>query len=202
VESLLVRRTTNVYTAGDPIDMVYVVEHGEVKLVVVSPAGRECLLGVGSSGDVVGESVFAGVLRRPETATAMRETLVKRMPRGQFLERLTREGLTECFVAYLAARIAEQDQSIVSLVTERSERRLGDTLLALARKLGSHDAASNALLPVRISHEELAAMIGTTRPRVSTFMQKFRKLDLITASDEQRLIVKERRLADYLERLD
>ena len=194
-------RGANVYLAGSGVETVYIVDRGEVKMVLISASGRECLLGIETSGDVIGESVFNGMPRRPESATALEETRVFAIPRPFFVERLQRDLLMESFIGYLASRITEQERTIASFVTEDSEQRLGGALLALARKLGHRDDAANAYLRVRISHEELAAMIGTTRPRVTTFMQKFRRLDLIVAGDHHNLIVRERKLAAYLRTL-
>jgi CRP-like cAMP-binding protein len=100
-------------------------------------------------------------------------------------------------VQYLAVRIADQQQVISHLVTVDSEQRLGKTLLQLARKLGKQDPRS-VRIEQKISHEELSEMVGTTRPRISKFMQRFRNLGLIERSAENFLIIKEKKLTDYL----
>jgi CRP-like cAMP-binding protein len=102
-------------------------------------------------------------------------------------------------VQYLTARVSEQQQIITYMVTVDSEHRLGETLLALARKLGQPDPP-NTLIEHKITHEELSEMVGTTRPRITEFMTKFRGLGLIDWSAEHFLIVREPALNDYLAR--
>ncbi len=97
----------------------------------------------------------------------------------------------------MAVRVADQQEVIANLVTVDSEQRLGKTLLQLARKLGKKDPRS-IRIELRITHEELSSMIGTTRPRVSVFMQRFRNLGLIEISEEHHLIIKEKKLIAYL----
>ena len=111
--------------------------------------------------------------------------------------RLSRDSLLAGFVQYLAVRIADQQQIIANLVTVDSEQRLGKTLLDLARTIGKKDPRS-IRIELRITHEELSEMVGTTRPRISVFMQHFRKLGLIELNAEHFLIVKEQKLTDYL----
>jgi CRP/FNR family transcriptional regulator, cyclic AMP receptor protein len=94
-------------------------------------------------------------------------------------------------------RIADQQQVIANLVTVDSEQRLGQTLLQLARTMGKKDPRS-IRIELRISHEELSEMVGTTRPRISMFMQRFHNLGLIETNRERFLIVKEQKLTDYL----
>ncbi len=98
---------------------------------------------------------------------------------------------------YLIVRIADQQQVIANLVTVDSEQRLGKTLLRLARTLGKQDPWS-IRIELKISHEELSEMVGTTRPRVSMFMQRFRNMGLIETSKERFLIIKEKKLTAYL----
>jgi CRP-like cAMP-binding protein len=97
-------------------------------------------------------------------------------------------------------RIADQQQIIANLVTVDSEKRLGETLLRLARKLGKKDVRS-ILIEHRISQQELSQIVGTTRPRISEFMQRFQRLGLIERTTEHYLIVKESKLTQYLEHL-
>jgi CRP-like cAMP-binding protein len=94
-------------------------------------------------------------------------------------------------------RIADQQQVIANLVTVDSEQRLGKTLLSLARTLGKKDPRS-IRIELKITHEELSEMVGTTRPRISVFMQRFRNLGLIETNSDHFLIIKETRLAAYL----
>ena len=133
---------------------------------------------------------------RLETATNGRYGL-KTNPLPKFFARLQRDSLFEGFVQYLAVRIADQQQVIANLVTVDSEQRLGQTLLSLARTLGKKDPRS-IRIELKITHEELSEMVGTTRPRISVFMQRFRNLGLIETNSDHFLIIKETRLAAYL----
>src|SRR5574342_834911 len=195
--AIKIARQANVYTCGDRDEMVYFIESGQVKLLMLSSEGKECLLAIHAAGDIFGELCLAGLDGRLETATAMKVTTLKQIPCNQFFARLNRDALFEGFVRYLAVRIADQQQVIANLVTVDSEQRLGQTLLQLARTLGKKDPGS-IRIELKISHEELSEMVGTTRPRVSKFMQRFRILGLIETSAERFLIIKERKLTDYL----
>jgi CRP-like cAMP-binding protein len=196
--AIKIARQENVYTVGDEIGMVYFIESGEIKLVMLSSEGKECMLAIHSSGDIFGELCLSGLAGRMETATAMQDTALKQIPCARFLERLAKDSLLEGFIKYLTVRIAGQQEVIANLVTVDSEQRLGKTLLQLARKLGKKDPRS-IRIELRISHEELASMVGTTRPRISVFMQRFRNLGLIETSIEHHLIIKENKLTAYLE---
>lgn len=192
-----IARHANVYTCGDQDEMVYFIESGQVKLLMLSSEGKECLLAIHSAGDVFGELCLSGLGARLETATAMKQTMLKQIPSSQFLGRLSRDSLFEGFVRYLAVRIADQQQVIANLVTVDSEQRLGQTLLQLARTMGKKDPRS-IRIELRISHEELSEMVGTTRPRISLFMQRFHNLGLIETNRDRFLIIKEKKLTDYL----
>jgi CRP/FNR family cyclic AMP-dependent transcriptional regulator len=195
--AIKIAKHANVYTIGEQDEMVYFIESGEVKLLMLSSEGRECLLAIHSSGDVFGELCLSGLAGRLETATAMEDTRLKKVPCAKFLERLATDSLLEGFVKYLAVRVSDQQEVIANLVTVDSEQRLGKTLLHLARQLGKKGTRSTRI-ELRISHEELSEMIGTTRPRISVFMQRFRNLGLIEYSEKHYLIVKEDKLTAYL----
>jgi len=195
--AIKIAKHADVYAGGEHDEMVYFIESGQVKLIMLSSEGRECLLAIHASGDVFGELCLSGIAGRLETATAMEDTLLKKVPCAKFLERLATDSLLEGFVKYLAVRVADQQEVIANLVTVDSEQRLGKTLLHLARQLGEKGQRSTRI-ELRISHEELSNMIGTTRPRVSVFMQRFRNLGLIEHTEEHYLIVKENKLTTYL----
>jgi len=195
--AIKIAKHANVYGIGEQDEMVYFIESGQVKLLMPSPEGKECLLAIHASGDVFGELCLSGITGRLETAIAMEDTRLKKVPCAKFLERLAADSLLEGFVKYLAVRVADQQEVIANLVTVDSEQRLGKTLLHLARQLGEKDAESTRI-GLRISQEELSNMIGTTRPRISVFMQRFRNLGLIELSAEHYLIVKEDKLTAYL----
>ena len=194
--TIKVGKHTNVYTIGVERETVYFIESGQIKLVMLSPEGKECMLAIHGSGDVFGELCLSGLRGRLEIATAMEDSVLKEISCGKFLSFLAKDSLLEGFVKYLTVRVADQQQVIANLVTVDSEQRLGKTLLQLARKLGKKDPRS-IRIELRISHEELATMIGTTRPRISVFMQRFRNLGLIESNDERHLIIKEGKLTTY-----
>ena len=195
--AIKIARHANVYTCGDQDEMVYFIESGQIKLLMLSPEGKECLLAIHSAGDIFGELCLAGSGARLETATTMEETILKQIPSSQFVARLSRDSLLEGFVRYLAVRIADQQQVIANLVTVDSEQRLGKTLLQLARILGKQDQQSTRI-ELKISHDEFSEMVGTTRPRISLFMQRFRNLGLIETNLGRFLVINEKKLTDYL----
>ena len=192
-----VARHSDVYSCGDRDDMVYFIESGQIKLLLLSPEGKECLLAIHGPGDIFGELCLSGLGARRETATAMKETILKRIPCHQFFARLSRDSLFGGFVQYLAVRIADQQQVIANLVTVDSEQRLGKTLLQLASTMGKKDPRS-IRIELKISHQELSEMVGTTRPRISLFMHRFHSLGLIETNSDRFLIIKEQKLSDYL----
>ncbi len=195
--AIKIARHVNVYKSGDHDDMVYFIESGQIKLLMLSSEGRECLLAIHGGGDIFGELSLSGLGARLETATAMKATTLKQLPCAQFFACLSRDSLLEGFVRYLTVRIADQQQVIANLVTVDSEQRLGQTLLQLARTMGKKDPRS-IRIELRISHEELSEMVGTTRPRVSLFMQRFHNLGLIETNRDRFFIIKEKKLTDYL----
>ena len=195
--AIKIARHANVYNSGDQDEMVYFIESGQIKLLMLSSEGKECLLAIHSGGDIFGELCLSGLGARLETATAMKATTLKQIPCSQFFARLSRDSLFPGFVQYLAVRVADQQQVIANLVTVDSEQRLGKTLLRLAQTLGKKDPRS-IRIELKISHEELSEMVGTTRPRISMFMQRFRNLGLIETNIDHFLIIKEKNLTDYL----
>ena len=128
----------------------------------------------------------------------MEDSVLKEIPCDRFLERLSGDSLLPGFVKYLTVRVADQQRVIANLVTADSEQRLARTLLQLARTKGKKDPKS-IRIKLKISHEELAAMIGATRPRISALMQRFRSLSLIEMSEDHHIIIKEGKLTAYLE---
>ena len=195
--AIKIAKHDNVYTCGDNDEMVYFIESGQVKLLMLSHEGRECLLSIHTAGDIFGELSLSGLGARLETATAMEETILKQISCPEFFARLSRDALFEGFAQYLAVRIADQQQVIANLMTVDSEQRLGKTLLQLARRLGKKDPRS-IRIELKISHEELSEMVGATGPRISMFMQRFRNLGLIETNADHFLIIKEQKLTAYL----
>ena len=187
-----------VYVSGDSADIVYFIESGQIKLLMLSPEGKECLLAIHTAGDVFGELCLAGLNSRLEAAIAMKETVLKSIPGQVFLDCLDNHSLLEGFAQHLATRISEQQRIIATILTVDSEHRLGETLLLLARKLGKPNILSTRI-EYKITHEDLSRMVGTTRPRVTHFLGRFRGLGLIEMSSDHHLIVNEKKLANYLD---
>jgi CRP/FNR family transcriptional regulator, cyclic AMP receptor protein len=185
---------------GKKTPWVKFIESGQIKLLMLSPGGKECLIAIHAAGDIFGELCLSGLGARLETAIAMEETFIKQIPCSKFFARLGRDELFEGFVQYLAVRIADQQQVIANLAPVDSEQRLGKTLLRLARKLGKKDPRSIRIEP-KITHEELSEMVGATRLRIGMFMQRFRNLRLIETNADDFLIIKEKKLTDYLAQL-
>jgi CRP/FNR family cyclic AMP-dependent transcriptional regulator len=190
-----IARRRNVYAVGSRDDQVYFITEGRVKVITQSQAGRECLLAIYTAGDFFGECCLSGI-RRSETAIAMSDTVLKQVTGVRFLALMVQASLLGDFVRYLAARLVEQQQVITDLATLDCEHRLAAWLLRLSRKLG---VCEDGVLAQRISHQELSQMVGTTRPRISEFMLRFRDRGLIDMTPDSRILVKERFLQQYLE---
>jgi CRP/FNR family transcriptional regulator, cyclic AMP receptor protein len=194
-----IQKHRSVYCAGDEAEMIYVVVSGQIKTVMLSPEGKECLLTIYTAGDLFGESCLASVRARPETATAMEDTILKGIRHTAFLTYLATNSLHEHALQYLTDRLVERQEVITDFIAVNSEHRLGKALLHLGRKLGKKNPG-NLRIEHRISHEELSQIVGTTRPRISQFIHKFRALGLIEVSTEHFLIIKEQQLTEYLTR--
>jgi CRP/FNR family cyclic AMP-dependent transcriptional regulator len=191
-------RNRNVYANGDIDRTICFIVSGQVKLLLTAASGKECLLAIYTSGDIFGELCLAGIEQRNGTATAMEDTVLRQMPYAGFLAVLRGNKLLEGLANYLAGRLGDQQRIIAELMTVDSEHRLGETLLRLADQLGQHDPRSMRIVQ-RISHEEFAQMVGTTRPRISEFMGKFHALGMIETTAERHLIVKQKLLRAYLD---
>ncbi|HEY6187801.1 MAG TPA: Crp/Fnr family transcriptional regulator [Pyrinomonadaceae bacterium] len=190
-------RPVNIYTRGIPDDNVYFVESGQIKLLNSSLGDKDCLLAIYSSGDIFGELRLAGQSIRTETAVTMGEAVIKQIPYQKFLTLLRNHSMLEGFMQYLILRIAEQQELLSNFIAADCEQRLGEILLILAQKLGQ-TGPDGSCIKHRITHEELSEMVGTTRPRISQFMHRFRAQGLVELSAERFLIIKEKPLASYL----
>lgn len=168
----------SVYTTGDEDEAMYFVEQGQVKISIASAEGKDCLLAIYGVGEVFGETCFAGNSRRSETATAMTFTIVRRASKRDFLAEIERAGAIEVLLRHLALRLHDRQLAVFDLITNDSEQRLAKVLLAFAERLGREDGPF-LRLEYRISHEELSQVVGTTRPRITAFMQRFRTLGMI-----------------------
>ncbi|MGW7488602.1 Crp/Fnr family transcriptional regulator [Streptomyces sp. NPDC054786] len=194
---LALKRNEYAYSAGDTDQSIYFLESGRLKTVMFSRSGKECLLHICSPGEIFGEQGAWGEVREDSTI-AMQDSVLHRVPLSQFISTITQEGLIGDYVAYLSSRLSEQQQAITNLVTVDSEQRLGTILLDLADRLGRGDQL-NPRIEDRITHEELARMVGTTRSRIGFFLKAFRSNELIEISQTSRLIVNRQRLSEYLD---
>ncbi len=154
-------------------------------------------MGFRTAGDILGELALAGQIVRFETAVAMKEATVKQVFYRNFLADLKRESLLENLVQYLATRIAEQQELITSLTTMDSEHRLAQVLLHLSNILGRSQSCGTCL-EQRISHNELANMVGTTRTRIGIFLKKFRDLGLLHLTVDRCIVLEEDKLSRFL----
>ncbi len=175
IEAFLKKQT--IFAQGDSSDAVFYVQKGKVRLTVVSKIGKEATIGILNEGDFFGEGCLAGQPLRLCSATAMTACSVMRIDKKSMMEVLHRErAFSDVFVAYLLARNIRYEEDLVDQLFNSSEKRLARTLLLLAHF--GKDGKPESLIP-KISQATLAEMIGTTRSRVSFFMNRFRKLGFI-----------------------
>ncbi len=196
--SIRVSKNQRVYTTGERGETIYLVESGQIKLLVPSPEGKECLLAIRTVGDIFGELCLCGQSARLETAIAMRDVTLKQVYHRRFLDHLKRESLLEGLVRYLALRIADQQELITTLATMNSEQRLARTLLHLGHIIGKSNPDGVAI-DHRLSHKELAEMVGTTRTRIGMFLKRFQELGLIRLTSERRIVIEEEGLLEHIE---
>jgi CRP/FNR family cyclic AMP-dependent transcriptional regulator len=172
------REKQTIFTQGEATDAVFVIQKGKVKLSAKSKAGREATLGILSGNDFVGEDGIAGQPLRIASATAMTDCDLLRIDRKVMVLSLHQErSLLELFVTYLLGRNIRYQEDLIDQRCSFSEKRLVRILLLLAKK-----STSDCAVP-KLDQTTLAQMVGTTRSRVSFFMNRFRLLGLIDYSD-------------------
>lgn len=166
-----------VFAQGEPADAVFYIQKGKCKVTVLSEAGKEAVLAILEAGEFVGEGCLNGQTRRLVTVTTMTECALMRLDRKAMLRVLHDEPkFSEMFILFLLNRNLRTQEDLVDQLFNSSEKRLARILLLLANF--GKEAKPETILP-QISQETLAEMVGTTRSRVSTFMNKFRRLGLI-----------------------
>jgi len=174
---LAVSAKKRIFTQGDRADAVFYVQTGKVRLTVVSKIGKEATIGIVSGGNFFGEGSLAGQLLRMGSAAAMTDCEILRIEKKSMIDALHREhSLSDLFVAYLLARNIRYEEDLVDHLFNSSEKRLARVLLLLAHF--GKEGTPEEVIP-KISQETLAEMVGTTRSRVSFFMNRFRKLGFI-----------------------
>ena len=177
---LTVPKKQVIFSQGDEADAVFYVQKGKVRLTVVSKIGKEATIAIVGETNFFGEGSLAGQLLRMGSAVAMTDCELLRIEKKTMMEALHREpALSEMFVAYLLARNVRYEEDLVDQLFNSSEKRLARVLLLLAHF--GKDGIPETVVP-KISQETLADMVGTTRSRVSFFMNRFRKLGFIDYS--------------------
>jgi CRP-like cAMP-binding protein len=174
---MVFRKKQPIFSQGDSADAIFYLQTGKVRLTVVSKTGKEATIGIMSDGSFFGEGSLAGQDVRMGSATAMTDCAILRIEKKAMMLSLHREhALSDVFVAYLLGRNIRYEEDLVDQLFNSSEKRLARVLLMLARF--GKEGISEAVIP-KISQETLAEMVGTTRARVSFFMNRFRKLGFV-----------------------
>jgi CRP-like cAMP-binding protein len=171
------RKDQIVFSQGDPADAVFYIQKGKVKVTVVSDQGKEAVVAILGAGEFCGEGCLAGQARRIATVRAMTECTIMRLQKTSIVRVLHDEpAFSEMFMSHLLARTIRVEEDLVDQLFNSSEKRLARLLLLLANfgKEGRPEP-----LIAKISQETLAEMIGTTRSRVSFFMNKFRRMGFL-----------------------
>lgn len=171
------RKDQTVFSQGSPADAVFYIQKGKVKITVVSEQGKEAVVAILGPDEFCGEGCLTGQPRRMATAVAMTECEIMRLEKAAMIRVLHEEpSFSEMFVAHLLARTIRVEEDLVDQLFNSSEKRLARALLLLANF--GKDGRPERII-AKVNQETLAEMIGTTRSRVSHFMNKFRKLGFI-----------------------
>jgi CRP/FNR family transcriptional regulator, cyclic AMP receptor protein len=174
-----------IFRQGSPSDAVFYIRRGSIKIVVTSQQGREAVVAILKPGEFFGEGCLIGQPLRLATAKAVGKSEVMRVDKAEMIRVLHAESeFSELFMTHLLTRNSRVEEDLVDQLFNSSEKRLARTLLLLTNF--GRDGASQAIA-AKISQETLAEIVGTTRPRVNAFMNKFRKLGLIEYNGELRV---------------
>ena len=176
-----------IFRQGDPADSVFFIRKGRVNLVVNSKEGKEAIIAVLNSGDFFGEGCLAGQNYRMATATAITDCSLARLEKSLMVKVLQeKQEISDIFLTHLLSRNIRYEADLVDQLFNSAEKRLARILLLLSNF--GKESKSEPVLP-RVSQEDLAEMVGTTRSRVSQFMNKFRELGFIDYGSKTRLTV-------------
>jgi len=171
------RKNHKIFSQGDPAESVFYVQKGRVKLTVISKDGKEAVIAILGPGDFFGEGCLAGQLLRMSTAIALSESAIIRLEKAGVVRALhDNPAFSELFLHHLLTRNIRIEEDLVDQLFNSSEKRLARVLLLLANF--GKDGKPEPVLP-KMSQETLAEIVGTTRSRISFFMNKFRKLGFI-----------------------
>ncbi len=167
-----------IFSQGEPADAVFFIQEGEVKVSVVSEQGKEAVVAMLGKDEFFGEGCLAGQSRRISTVSAMSDAVVTRLEKSAIVRLIHEDpAFSELFIAHLLSRAVRVEADLIDQLFNSSEKRLARTLLLLAN-FGQQGIPEPKI--AKISQETLAQMVGTTRARVSFFMNKFRKLGFIS----------------------
>lgn len=176
------RKDQIVFSQGDPADAVFYIQTGKVKVTVVSDQGKEAVVAILGAGEFCGEGCLARQARRIATVRAMTECTIMRLQKTSIVRVLYEQrAFSEMFMSHLLARTIRVEEDLVDQLFNSSEKRLARLLLLLAN-FGKEGRPEPVI--AKISQETLAEMIGTTRSRVSFFMNKFRRLGFLDYNGE------------------
>ena len=168
------RGKETIFSQGDPAKKVFYIQEGSVKLTVVNETGKEAVVAILGPGDFVGEGCLAGQTVCMATAIAIVPITILAIEKNEMIRALHEEHeFSDSFIAYILARNLRVEADLIDQLFSSTEKRLARTLLLLARY--GAQGSPQQVLP-KVSQEMLAEMIGTTRPRVNLFMNKFKKL--------------------------
>jgi CRP/FNR family transcriptional regulator, cyclic AMP receptor protein len=171
------RKDQPVFSQGEPADAVFYIQKGKVKITVVSPQGKEAVVAILGPDDFFGEGCLVAQPRRIATVTTMMDSTIMRLEKAAMIRVIHDEpAFSEMFIPHLLARTIRVEEDLVDQLFNSSEKRLARLLLLLAN-FGKDGRPETVI--AKISQETLAEMVGTTRARVSFFMNKFRKLGFI-----------------------
>ena len=182
-QQLSFRKGEKIYSQGDPADSIYFIQSGRIKIAVVSSAGKEAVLAMPGPHDFFGEGSLVKQSLRVSTAVTLEPSAIFRIEKRAMIRALQEQSeLSEKFMASLLARNIALEEDLCDRLFNHSEKRLARVLLKLARLRGT-DVLPGSSVPV-LSHETLAEMVGTTRARITHFMNKFRTMGLIKYNGE------------------
>jgi CRP/FNR family cyclic AMP-dependent transcriptional regulator len=194
---LQLQKNTPVFSQGDQADAIYFIQTGKVKVTVVSAQGKEAILAMVGPREFFGEGCLIGQPLRISTASTTESSTVFRVQKQAMLQALhAHSELSEKFTAALLARNIDLEEDLCDQLFNHSEKRLARVLLKLSR-FGQHADTPDAKMP-RLTHETLAEMVGTTRSRITFFMNKFKKLGLIEYTGTGDVTVRDELMTDVV----
>src|SRR5213594_4370071 len=196
-QELTFQKNEKIFRQGEPADSIYFIQSGRIKVSIVSAAGKEGVLAIPGPHDFFGEGALVRQSLRVSTAEALEPSTLFRVEKRSMIRALHEQAeLSEKFMASLLTRNIDLEEDLCDQLFNHSEKRLARVLLKLAR-LREHDIAAYLKVEVpNLSHETLAEMVGTTRSRISYFMNKFRRMGFIDYNGE--LVVRTELLTDVV----